>query len=106
MLIVSQFLDFKAIEIGQPGYADVNEITRAPREEAQTPMDHHSLVLVLTGVIAVLTAVAAALTRKRVTGLVLVLGGCCRPRGSRSPKIRRRPSTRLTPNSPSPGSME
>ena len=75
LLIVSQFLDFKAIEIGQPGYADVNEITRAPRQEAQTPLDHHSLVLVLAGAIAVLTAIAAALTRRRVTGLVLVVAG-------------------------------
>ena len=75
LLVVSQFLDFKAIEIGQPAYADVNEITRAPRQEAQTPLDHHSLVLVLAGAIAVLTAVAALLTRKRVTGLVLVLAG-------------------------------
>ena len=46
LLIVSQFLDFQAIEIGQPGYVDVQEITRAPRQEAQTPIDHHSLVLV------------------------------------------------------------
>lgn len=74
LLIVSQFLDFRAIEVGS-GYADVQEITRAPRLEASTPLDQHSLVLVVAGALALLAAVGAALSRKRVTGLVLVLSG-------------------------------
>ncbi|MGK2931790.1 MAG: hypothetical protein ACSLFD_03305 [Solirubrobacterales bacterium] len=75
LLIVSQFLDFRAIEIGQPGYADVQEITRAPRLETETPIDNHSLLLFVAGVLAVLAAGASAFTRKRITGLVLVLTG-------------------------------
>ncbi|MBK5234015.1 MAG: hypothetical protein JJE13_13685 [Thermoleophilia bacterium] len=75
LLVVSQFLDFRAIEVGQPGYVDVQEITRAPRLEAETPLDNHSLLLVVAGVLAVLAAAGAALTRKRVTGLVLALAG-------------------------------
>lgn len=75
LLIVSQFLDFRAIEVGQPGYADVQEITRAPRLEAQTPLDNHSLLLVAAGALAVVAAAGAALSRRRVTGLVLVLTG-------------------------------
>ena len=75
LLVVSQFLDFKAIEIGQPGYVDVQEITRAPRLEAETPIDSHSLLLVVAGVLAAAAAAAAALSRKRVAGLTLVLAG-------------------------------
>jgi hypothetical protein len=75
LLIVSQFLDFRAIEVGQPGYVDVQDIARAPRVESATPFDQHSLVLVAAGVLAVLAAAAAALSRRRVSGLVLVLAG-------------------------------
>lgn len=75
LLIVAQFLDFRAIEVGQPGYADVQEITRAPRLEAETPFDNHSVLLVVAGVLAVLAAASSLITRKRVTGLVLVLTG-------------------------------
>ena len=75
LLVVSQFLDFRAVEVGQPGYADVQEITRAPRLETETPVDNHSLLLVVAGVLAVLAAAGSLLTRKRITGLVLLLTG-------------------------------
>ncbi len=75
LLIVSQFLDFRAIEAGQAGYVEVQEITQAPRLETETPIDNHSLLLVVGGALAVLAAAGAALTRKRLTGLVLLLAG-------------------------------
>ena len=75
LLIVSQFLDFRAIEVGQPGYVGIQEIAQAPRLEAETPLDNHSVLLVVAGALAVLAAVGTAFSRKRFTGLVLVLAG-------------------------------
>ncbi|MBK8294377.1 MAG: hypothetical protein IPK93_06250 [Solirubrobacterales bacterium] len=75
LLIVSQFLDFRAIEVGQPGYVDIQEIAQAPRLEAETPLDNHSMLLVVAGALAVPAALATAFTRKRLTGLLLVLAG-------------------------------
>jgi hypothetical protein len=75
LLIVSQFLDFRAIEIGQPGYVDVQEITHAPRVESQTPIDSHSFLLLATGALALVAAIGAALSSRRVIGLALMATG-------------------------------
>ncbi|MGB0121374.1 MAG: hypothetical protein WBP55_10520 [Solirubrobacterales bacterium] len=75
LLITSQFMDFRAIEIGQPGYVQVQDITRAPRTEVKTPIDTHSLFLVAIGILALGAAAATLLGRRRIAGLVLTSCG-------------------------------
>jgi MFS family permease len=73
VLAVSQFLDFRAIEIGS-GYSAVQEIARAPRIEVQTPMDAHSILLLAAAALAAGCLAALVLGRRRIfaTGLSLV----------------------------------
>jgi len=75
LLVASQFQDYRAIEIGQPGYSAVQEITRAPRSEVKTPIDTHSFLLVIAGIAAFGAAVLSAISRKRISGLVLAAAG-------------------------------
>lgn len=75
MLIASQFMDFRAIEIGQPGYVQVQDVTSAPRSEVKSPIDAHSFLLLITGVAAILAAGATAVSRKRILPGILVFAG-------------------------------
>ncbi|HTU14111.1 MAG TPA: hypothetical protein VMF31_02840 [Solirubrobacterales bacterium] len=75
LLVVSQFMDFRAIEIGQPGYVQVQDITSAPRSDVKSPIDAHSLILVVAGVAALLAAAATAVSRRRILAGVLVFAG-------------------------------
>jgi hypothetical protein len=74
-LVISQFLDFRAIEIGRSGYSAVQEIARAPRVDVQTPMDAHSVLLLATAVIAAACVAGLAFTGRRVFALGLSLSG-------------------------------
>ena len=51
LLVASQFIDYRATEIGQPGYIAVETITNAPRVEQMTPIDSHSFLLVIAGLV-------------------------------------------------------
>lgn len=73
-LIASQFLDFRAIEIGQPGYEAVADLTRAPRTGVETPIASHSVLLIAIGGIALVAAAATLAGRRRP--LPLVVAGC------------------------------
>jgi hypothetical protein len=57
-LLVSQFIDYRAVEIGQPGYAGLPDVARPPTVGVETAGDAHSWLLVplalLTGLIAIL----------------------------------------------------
>jgi len=76
-LVVSQFVDFRSVEVGQPGYAGLVAAT-APKVAAKTPVDVHSYVLLP---IALLAAVAAALAlrseRRGLGRVVIALGLLC-----------------------------
>jgi hypothetical protein len=74
-LIASQFIDFRAIEIGQSDYVPVQEITGAPRTEVKTPIDTHSFALVLAGIVAFAAAALSAVSTRRVLAGVLALAG-------------------------------
>lgn len=74
-LVVSQFLDFRATEIGQPGYLAVQEIARAPRRDLMTPMAAHSVLLLAVGLLALAGLVGAAQTGRRRFGLLIALCG-------------------------------
>jgi hypothetical protein len=74
-LIVSQFLDFRATEVGQAAYDPIQEITRAPRIDVQTPIDSHSIMLVLAGAVALAALAGAVLSGRRAFGVLIVLTG-------------------------------
>jgi hypothetical protein len=74
VLAVSQFLDFRAIEIGS-GYSAVQEIARAPRIEVQTPMDAHSILLLAAAALAAGCLAALVLGGRRIFAIGLSLAG-------------------------------
>ena len=45
-LLVSQFVDYRGVEVGRPGYAGLPEVAKAPTVGVETPVDAHSYVLV------------------------------------------------------------
>jgi hypothetical protein len=54
LLVVSQFLDYHGVQIGQPGYVGLPEVAKPPIVDLQTAGHAHSYVLVPVGVIAAL----------------------------------------------------
>ena len=63
LLVVSQFLDYHGVQIGQPGYEGLPQVAKPPTVDLQTAGHAHSYVLVPVGAIGVLL------------GLVLILRG-------------------------------
>jgi hypothetical protein len=73
-LVVSQFIDYHAVEIGQPGYAGLPAAT-PPTVEVETAGQAHSYVLIPLALLAAALAAAAWGRRRRRLGrLVLPLG--------------------------------
>ncbi len=68
-LIASQFIDYRAVEIGQPGYADLPGAAPPPTVEPKTAGEAHSYLLVPLGALAVLLGVFAAGGYRRRLGL-------------------------------------
>jgi hypothetical protein len=74
-LVVSQFLDYHAVEIGQPGYAGLSSAARPPTVDVQTAGDAHAFLLVPLGLLAVgLGVLSAARDRPRLGLTVAALG--------------------------------
>jgi hypothetical protein len=77
-LVASQFIDYRAVEIGQPGYAglqDVSDVAAVPTVEARTAGAAHAYLLVPAGVLAmVLGGLALRREAKRLGLLVAALG--------------------------------
>jgi hypothetical protein len=74
-LLVSQFVDYRGVEVGGPAYAGLPEVARAPTVGRHTPLDAHSYVLVLVGPLAGGLGIAAARTRRNQLGrIVFALG--------------------------------
>ncbi len=74
-LAVSQFIDFRATEIGQAGYDPILDITRAPRTDVLTPIDAHSFLLLLVAGAGIAGVAGIALTGKRVFAATIALAG-------------------------------
>lgn len=70
-LIVSQFQDYRGVEVGQPGYVEVAGTVSADQVDLQTPRDAHGPWLLILGGLAIVAAVAAIVTRRRALGLVV-----------------------------------
>ena len=77
-LIASQFIDYRAVEIGQPGYAglqDLSGVAAAPTREARTAGAAHAYLLVPVGLLAMALGVLAWRREAKRLGLLVVALG-------------------------------
>jgi len=71
----SQFIEYRAVEIGQPGYAEVLDVATPPRTDGRTPIDEHSFLIVAAALAALAGTVLAAGGRRPLAALVVVASG-------------------------------
>ena len=69
LLVASQFIDYRAVEIGQRGYADLPQVATPPTMDAKTAGAAHSYLLVPLGAIAAVLGVLALRGDRRRYGL-------------------------------------
>jgi len=74
-LIAAQFVDYRAVEIGQPGYADLPGAAPPPTVDVRTAGEAHSYLLVPLGALAALLGLLAAAGYRRRLGLAAALLG-------------------------------
>jgi len=67
----SQFIDYRAVEIGQPGYAEVLDVATPPTTDGRTPIDEHSFLLVAAA-LAALVGIALVTRGRRPLAALLV----------------------------------
>jgi hypothetical protein len=70
-LVVSQFIDYRGVEIGQPGYAGLPQVAKAPTVEVRTAGEAHAYLLVPIGVAAAVLGLLALARERRNLGLVV-----------------------------------
>jgi hypothetical protein len=75
LLAVSQFIDYRAVEIGQPGYAGLPQVAAVPTEAVRTAGDAHSYLLVPIGIVAVAIGMLAMVRERRRLGLLVAALG-------------------------------
>src|SRR4029079_2484971 len=75
LLAVSQFIDYRAVEIGQPGYAGLPQVADVPTEAARTAGDAHAYLLVPIGLAAVVIGSLALVRERRNLGLLVAALG-------------------------------
>ncbi len=73
-LVVSQFVDFRSVEIGQPGYAGI-AAAAPPTVAAKTPVDVHSYVLIPIALLAAIAGAMALRPERRGLGRVVIALG-------------------------------
>jgi hypothetical protein len=74
-LIASQFVDYRGVQIGQPGYEGLPAVADAPTEAVRTAGAAHSYLLIpLAIAAAVLSALALRPRRRRLGRVVFGLG--------------------------------
>jgi hypothetical protein len=74
-LAVSQFIDYRAVEIGQPGYAGLPQVAQVPTEAVRTAGDAHAYLLVPIGVAAALLGLLGLARERRKLGLLVAALG-------------------------------
>ena len=74
-LVASQFIDYRAVEIGQPGYSDPSIVAEVPTREARTAGDAHAYLLVPVGAIAIVLGLLALRRDARRLGLLVTALG-------------------------------
>jgi hypothetical protein len=73
-LIVSQFVSYRSVEIGQPGYAGL-VAAAPPTVGGKTPIDAHSFVLIPIALFAAIAAALALRPERRGLGRVVIALG-------------------------------
>jgi hypothetical protein len=74
-LVASQFIDYRGVEIGQPGYANLPGVARPPTIDVRTAGQAHSYLLLPLGLIAAVLGLLCARRDRRRLGLgVIALG--------------------------------
>ncbi|HEX2393595.1 MAG TPA: hypothetical protein VHI77_11855 [Solirubrobacterales bacterium] len=75
-LVVSQFVDYRAVQIGQPGYANLPDVASPPTAAARSAGQAHSYLLVPLGALAMLIGIAGlGRERPRRAGLLVAAVG-------------------------------
>jgi hypothetical protein len=70
-LVVSQFIDYRSVEIGQPGYTGLPDVAGAPTVDIETAGQAHSYLLVPLGLLAGMLGIACARRERRALGLAV-----------------------------------
>ena len=78
-LVASQFIDYRAVEVGQPGYANLPDgAAPVPTVDPRAAGAAHAYLLVPLALLAAVLAVRAVRTKRRALGLaVAALGLVC-----------------------------
>lgn len=74
-LVVSQFIDYRAVEIGQPGYAGLPQVAQAPTVEARSAGAAHAYLLVPIGLAVIAMGLLALVRERRNLGLLVAALG-------------------------------
>jgi hypothetical protein len=74
-LVTSQFVDYRAVEVGQPGYAKVPDAAKVPTVDARTAGAAHAYLLVPAGVLAMALGLLALRREARRLGLLVAVLG-------------------------------
>jgi hypothetical protein len=75
-LVVSQFIDYRGVEVGGSQYAGLPDVARPPAVDVKTAGEAHSYLLVPLAAVAMLVGLMAARKRARARlGLVVALLG-------------------------------
>lgn len=75
LLAVSQFIDYRAVEIGQPGYAGIASVAKPPTVDVKTAGDAHAYLLLPLGLIAAVLGLACGRREQPRLSLVVVALG-------------------------------
>jgi hypothetical protein len=70
-LIASQFIDYRAVEIGQPGYAGLPDVAKPPTVSVQTAGQAHAYLLIPLGALATFFGLTCARRERRGLGLAV-----------------------------------
>ena len=74
-LVVSQFSDYRGVEVGQAAYADVDAIAPPPQVDVEKAGEAHAYLLIPLGAVALALAVAALLSGRWQLGRLVALAG-------------------------------
>ncbi len=74
-LVVSQFIDYRGVEIGQPGYTGLPAAAAAPTVDVRTAGAAHAYLLVPLGAIAAVLGLLATVRDRRRLGLTVAALG-------------------------------
>lgn len=74
-LVASQFVDYRGVEIGQPGYAGLPDVAHPPTVEVKRAGAAHAYLLVPIGIAAALLGLLAARRDRRRLGLAVAALG-------------------------------